>query len=224
MHSVLQDVRFGLRGLWKEPAFTFLAVFTLALGIAASTTIFSVIQNVLLDPFPYRDPDRVAALQIRDPARPRGGGRSFFQTPEWLDYREQLQSFEDVIGGGFEDVLYSTGEGTEQFSGALMTGNTFEFLGVPALLGRTLLPDDARPGAPPVFAMSHKLWAARFGSDPGLLGRSFVLNGVPTTLVGIMPARFTKQAADLYRPVVIDRADLEGRERFLMLQDGSSRA
>jgi putative ABC transport system permease protein len=218
MQSVLQDVRYGLRGLWKEPAFTFLAVFTLALGIAASTTIFSVIQNVLLDPFPYRDPDRVAALQIRDPARPRGGGRSFFQTPEWLDYREQLQSFEDVIGGGFEDVLYSTGEGTEQFAGALMTGNTFEFLGVPALLGRTLLPDDARPSAPPVFAMSYKLWAARFGSDPGIVGRSFVLNGVPTTLVGIMPARFTKQAADLYRPVVLDRADLEGRERFLLFQ------
>jgi len=99
-----------------------------------------------------------------------------------------------------------------------MSGNTFGFLGVPAALGRTLLPEDARPGAPPVFVMSHKLWAGRFGGDPGLLGRSLVLNGVPTTLVGIMPPRFTKQAADLYKPIVIDRADPELRQRFFMLQ------
>jgi putative ABC transport system permease protein len=85
MHSVWQDLRYGLRGLHKQPAFTFLAVLTLGLGIGATTTIFSVIQNVLLDPFPYRDPDRVVAFQIREASRSRPGGRTFFQVPEWLD-------------------------------------------------------------------------------------------------------------------------------------------
>ena len=218
MQSVLHELRYALRSLRQQPAFTFLAVLTLALGIAATATIFSVIQSVLLDPFPYKNSDRVAAFQIRDPARPRGGGRSFFQVPEWLDYRDQIQSFEDVIAGTFEDVLYWTGEGTEQFQGGLVSGNNFEFLGVPALLGRTLLPADAQPGAPPVFVMSHKMWAARFGADPAVLGRSFVLNGIPTTLVGIMPPRFTKLGADLYKPIVLDRADPEGSERYFMFQ------
>jgi predicted permease len=218
MHSVWQDVTYGWRGLRKQPGFTLLAVLTLGLGIGATTTIFSVIQNVLLDPFPYRDSDRVVAFQIRDAARARPGGRTGFQVPEWLDYREQIQCFEDAIAGGWEDVLYATGEGTEQFSGALVSGNTFGFLGVPAALGRTLTPEDARPGAPPVFVMAHKMWLNRFAADASVLGRSFVLNGVPTTLVGVMPPRFTKQAADLYKPVVLDRADPELSQRFFLLQ------
>ena len=218
MHSVWQDLRYGLRGLLKQPAFAFLAVLTLGLGIGAATTIFSVIQNVLLDPYPYREAHRVVVFQIRDPKSTRFGARTFFQVPEHLDYQEQIQSFEEVIAGGFEDILYMTGEGTEQFSGALMSGNTFGFLGVPAALGRVLTPEDAKPGAPPVFVMSHKLWISRFGADPGIVGRSFVFNGVPTTLVGIMPPRFTKQGADVYKPVVLDRADRVGRQRYFMLQ------
>jgi putative ABC transport system permease protein len=218
MSPLQQDVRHALRGLRKQPAFTFLAVLALALGIGSTTTIFSVIQNVLLDPFPYQNADRVVAFQIRDAKSTRPGGRTFFQTPELLDYQAQIQVFEDVIAGGYEDMLYSTGEGTEQFQGALVSGNLFNFLGVPALHGRTLQPDDARPGAPPVFAMSHKMWMKHWSGDPSILGRSFVLNGVPTTLVGIMPARFTKQAADLYKPVLLDRADPEMRERYYMLQ------
>jgi len=99
-----------------------------------------------------------------------------------------------------------------------MSGNNFEFLGIPAARGRTLLPEDARPGAPPVCVMRHTTWATRFGSDPGVLGRTLVLNGVPTTLVGIMPPRFQKMAADFYLPVSLDRADPEQRDRFFRLQ------
>ena len=207
MHSLAQDFRYALRGLRKQPGFAALAVAALALGIGATTTIFSVIQNVLLDPFPYLNSDRVVSFQIRDLKSTRPGGRSAFEVPEFLDYQAQIQVFEDVIAGGFEDVLYSAGEGTEQFGGGLVSGNTFSFLGVPAALGRTLGPADARPGAPPVFVMSHKMWMKHFNGDPSIVGRSFVLNGVSTTLVGIMPPRFTKLAADLYRPVVLDRAD-----------------
>ena len=218
MPRLSQDFRDAVRSLRKHPGFAALAVLALALGIGATTTIFSVIHGVLLDPFPYLDTDRVVMVQIRD-AKSRGpGGRTAFQVPEFLDYQQQVQVFEDVIAGGYEDVLYTTGEGTEQFGGGLMSANTFQFLGVPALHGRVLLPEDARPDAPKVFVMSHKMWVKHFNSDPSIVGRKFVLNGVSNTLVGIMPPRFTKLAADLYRPVVLDRADPEDRERYYMLQ------
>ncbi len=210
MHSILQDFRYGLRGIRKQPGFALLAVLALALGIGSATTIFSVIQNVLLDPFPYTDAQRIVSFYIHDLNSSREGGRGFMKAPEFLDYQEQNHVFSEVIGGGNEDVLYSNGEGTEQFDGAYVTPNTFSFLGVPALLGRTITPDDAKPGAPPVFVLSYKTWVNRFSRDPGLLGKSFILNGVPSTLIGIMPSRFTKRGADLWRPAAVDRKDQRG--------------
>jgi len=199
MQTIWQDLRYGLRGLANRPSFTLLAVLNLGLGIGAATTIFSVIQNVLLDPFPYTDAHRVAAIQIHDTTTSRPGGRSFFQVPEFLDYQTQNHVFDDVIGGTNEDVLLTTTEGTEQFTGGATTPNTFQFLGVPAVLGRVFTPADATPDAPPVFVMAYKMWAAKYNRDPAILGRTFVLNGVPTTLVGIMPQRFTKLGADQRR-------------------------
>ncbi len=218
MQSIWLDVRYAARGLRKQPAFAALAVLALALGIGSATTMFSVIQNVLIDPYPYANIDRLVQVEILDPARPRAGGRLYFQTAEFLDYQAQVHCFEDVIAGGFEDVLYTTAEGTEQFDGGLMTPNNFEFLGVKAALGRTFTPDDARPGAPPVFVMNYKMWAGRFGSDPTVIGKTFVLNGVPTTLIGVMPQRFFKLGADLYKPVVLDRADPQQAGRFFRFQ------
>jgi putative ABC transport system permease protein len=218
MQAIWQDLSYGVRGLRNQPAFTALAVLTLALGIGAATTIFSVIQNVLLDPFPYTDARRVAAIQIHDLSSNRPGGRTFFQTPEFLDYLEQVHVFEDVIGGTNEDILLTTREGTLQFTGGATTANTFQFLGVPALLGRTFTPADARPESPPVFVMAHKMWLRQYNLDPGVLGQTFVLNGVPTTLIGIMPPRFTKLAADLWRPIVLDRSNPDTRERYFNFQ------
>jgi putative ABC transport system permease protein len=219
MPSVWQDVRYAFRGLRKQPSFALLAVLALGLGIGAATTIFSVIQGVLLDPYPmYKHIDRLVQVEVRDPNRPRGGGRVNFQLPEFLEYKRQVHSFEEVIAGAFDDVLWSNGEGTEQFDGGLVSGNMFEFLGVPAELGRTLTPDDARPGAPPVFVMNHKMWAGRFGSDPRLVGKTFVLNGAPTTLVGVMPQRFYKLGADLYQPVALDPANPDLASRYFRLQ------
>ena len=218
MRTLWQDLRYGIRGLVNRPSFAVLAILTLALGIGAVTTIFSVIQGVLLDPFPYVDARRVAMIQIHDTTNSRPGGRSFFQVPEFLELQSQNHVFEDVIGGSFEDVLMTTAEGTEQFTGGAMTPNMFQFLGVPALFGRTLLPSDAATGAPPVFVMAHKMWVAKYNRDPSVVGRTFVLNGVPTTLVGIMPQRFTKLAADLWRPIVLTLADPEVSQRYFMFQ------
>jgi len=213
-----QDLRYGLRSIRNQPAFTALAVLTLALGIGAATTIFSVIQNVLLDPFPYKDANRVVAIRIHDTTNPQPFGRGVLQTPEFLDYVEQSHVFDEVIGGIPEDVLWTTAEGTEQLTGGAVTPNMFDFLGVTALLGRTIGAADAAAGAPPVLVMAHKMWVKHFNADPNVVGRVLTLNGIPTTVVGVMPARFTKLAADVWRPVVLNRADPLVKERFFMFQ------
>src|SRR5215471_2514972 len=218
MHWILQDVVYGLRGFRQQPTFALVAVLTLALGIGSATTVFSAIQNILLDPFPYTDAQRVVAIQIHDTSSSRPGGRTFFQAPEFLDYQEQNHVFEEVYGSSFVDVLYHTGDGMEQFNGAYVTPNTFSLLGVPAQLGRGVTPDDAKPGAPPVFVMAYKLWARRFNLDPSILGKTFTLNGTPTTLVGIMPPRFTKLGADVWIVRAMDRADPRANRDYWMFQ------
>jgi len=217
MQNIWLDVRQGIRSLARQPGFTLVAVFTLAIGIGSATAIFSVIQNALLDPAPYSDVDRIAYVQIRN-AKNSDGGRTAFQVPEFLEYQEQNQVFEDVIGGSFEDVLISNGEGTLQFDGGVVTPNTFKFLGVAAMIGRGIIASDAEPGAPPVFVMSHKMWFTHFNMDRGVVGRSFVLNGIPTTCVGVMPQRFTKQAADLWRPIKLSRGDPQLSQRYFVFQ------
>ena len=218
LQNVWRDVRYGFRGLVTRPGFTLIAMLTLALGIGSAAAIFSVIQNVLLDPAPYADVERIAYVQIRDASRSEPGGRTGFQVPEFLDYQEQSQVFEDVIGGGFEDALLTTTDGTLQFAAGLVTPNTFRFLGVPPQLGRGIVDSDVEPGAPQVFVMSHKMWVAQYSQDPGVIGRTFVLNGVPTTCVGVMPPRFTKQGADLWKPMKVDRADPAQQRRFIVFQ------
>jgi putative ABC transport system permease protein len=205
--NLWQDVRYGCRGLLRQPAFTNVAVLTLALGIGAAAAIFSVIQNVLLDPAPYADVDRIAIMFIRDVKSGAGLGRNAFQIPEILEYQRQNSVFEDLTVGRRDDVLLRTGDGTEQYRGALVTPNTFQFLGVPALLGRVLVSADAEPDAPPVFVMGHSMWASRFNSDKGVVGRTFVLDGIATTCVGVMPPRFTKNGGDLWRPIALEHAD-----------------
>src|SRR6266699_3266551 len=183
MDTVRQDVRFAVRTLAKSPGFAVVAVITLALGIGASTAIFSVIDNVLMEPFPYPDADRLMSLQIHDTERNEPGGRAGFQGPEFLDYVEQNHAFDRVIANDNEDVLYRSGGGTERFNGNLVTPGTFEFLGMPALLGRVMQPADYEPGAPPVFVLRYKTWVKSFGSDPAIVNKTFVLNGVSRTVI-----------------------------------------
>ena len=216
--NVWRDVRYGFRGLIRERTFTAIAILTLALGIGPTAAIFSVIQSVLLDPAPYADLDRVVYMQIRDLSSPNLGGRTWYSVPEFLEYQEQSDSFEDVIAGSTEDVLLRTAEGTEQFRGALVTPNTFPFVGLPPSVGRVLNTVDAEPGATAVFVMSHQMWVSRYGSDPGVVGRTFVLNGIATTCVGVMSPRFTKQAADLWKPVALSRADAGVNRRQFRFQ------
>lgn len=211
---VLQDLRYALRTLSKNRGFTAVAIVTLALGISASTALFSVIHNVLMQPFPYRDSQRLMAVMIHDNERTEPGGRAGFPGPEFLDYAEQNHVFDGVIGSANQDVLSTTGEGTERFEGLLVTPGTFEFFGMPAVLGRVMVPADYEPGAPPVFVLRHKVWVSRFNGDPGVIGKQYVLNGTSRTLIGIMPPRFAWGDADLWIPEKPSRAQAEAGTPF----------
>ena len=206
MGTLGQDVRYALRNLRKTPGFAAVAVITLALGIGASTAIFSVIDNILMEPFPYPDAQRFYSVFIHDTERSEPGGRPAFIGPELLDYMQQNHVFDRAIANDQTDVLYRSGEGTQRFDGNFVTPGTFEFLGMPALYGRVMQPAEYEPGAPPVFVLRYKTWVKSFGADPGIVNKTFVLNGVQRTLIGIMPPRFGWGNADLWIPAKPSRA------------------
>ena len=206
MGTLGQDIRYALRNLRKAPGFAAVAVITLALGIGASTAIFSVIDNILMEPFPYPDAQRFYSVFIHDTERSEPGGRPAFIGPELLDYMQQNHVFDRAIANDQTDVLYRSGEGTQRFDGNFVTPGTFEFLGMPALYGRVMQPAEYEPGAPPVFVLRYKTWVKSFGADPGIVNKTFVLNGVQRTLIGIMPPRFGWGNADLWIPAKPSRA------------------
>jgi putative ABC transport system permease protein len=200
-----QDLRYALRSLSKDRGFILLAVFTLALGIGATTVIFSVVDNALLRPFPYKDADGISIFQIHDLGEAGERGRGAFSVPEFLDYQEQNHVFADMVGTGYADVLYTGAGGTQHLTGAYVTTNTFRFLGVEPLLGRWITPDDGESGAPQVFMMNYRLWQEQFHGDRKILGATFSLNGVPRALVGVMPPRFQYFGADVWLPLSLSR-------------------
>jgi putative ABC transport system permease protein len=217
MGSFLQDLRYGVRTLIKDRAFLFTAVLALALGIGSTTAIFSVIDNVLLEPFPYTDGQRLMAIMIHDKSSSEPFGREFFEPPEFLDYQEQNHVFDRSIGLRSEGVLMTGTGAPESFRGASVTGNTFDFLGIPPLLGRALTPEDAKPGASPAFVLSYKAWRKNFAMDRSIIGKTYTLNGQPTTLVGIMPKRFAWWGADLWLSTSVNRADAGQNAQFVFL-------
>src|SRR6267143_4668132 len=206
METFGHDIRYAVRNLRKTPGFAAIAILTLALGIGASTAIFSVIDNILMEPFPYPDAQRFYSVFIHDTERSEPGGRPAFIGPELLDYVEQNHAFDRAIANDRTDVLYRAGGGTERFDGNFVTPGTFEFLGMPALIGRVMQPADYEPGAPPVFVLRYKTWVKSFGADPGIVNKTFVLNGESRTLIGIMPPRFGWGGADMWIPGKPSRA------------------
>ena len=198
--SLWQDLRYALRQFQRNPGFALVAILTLALGIGASTAIFSVIDNVLLEPFPYKDAGHIVFPRLHGSTQTPDEGRQGFSSDELLEFAGQNHSFESIIGTLDDPVLYKHGAGVEWLYGADMTPGSFEFFGMPALYGRVLQPADYRPGAAPVFVLRYKAWKGRFNGDPSVLNRVFVLNGTARTLVGIMPPRFGWYDADLWIP------------------------
>ena len=152
------DLRYALRTLWRSPGFAVVSIVTLGLGIAAATAIFSVIYNVLLAPFPYRDADRMVFPRIYDTQQGPEIGRQGYSAAEVLEFVESNHVFDATTAAHGELVLYRHRDGNRVVRGARVTPGTFEFFGLPALHGRALQPSDYEPGAPPVFVMRHKAW------------------------------------------------------------------
>lgn len=217
MHSFWQDVRFSLRMIGKDWQFALIAAMALGLGIGATTAIFSVIQNVLLDPFPYTDAQRLVNVQIRDLDSGGRGLRTSYTIPEFLDIQGQASSFDRLIASDQEDVLYLHGEGTERLEGGLLSTNAFQALGMKPLLGRYFTAEDAKPDAPGVFVMSYKMWLSSHNLDPSILGKGFTLNGQTYTLIGIMPPRFAFGGDDLWLPLTLSRSDKAADRHYVWL-------
>jgi len=198
--TLVQDVRYGVRMLAKHKAFTAIAVVTLALGIGANTAIFSVVNELLLSPLPYRDADRVVMLWEVSP-----GGRHQNTTSRanYRSWRDQSTSYDSIAA--FSDYrlnLTGTGE-PEELSVQLATPLIFKVLGVDPLLGRTLLPDDDQPDKPNVAVLSYSLWQRRFGGEPSIVGQQITLNDAKYDVIGVMPANFQfhiKQRSGTGRP------------------------
>jgi putative ABC transport system permease protein len=183
----VNDLRFAFRQLLKNPGFTAVAVLTLALGIGASTAIFSVVRGVLLRPLPYHDPDRL--VTVCQSNLQRGHPQITMAPANLRDWRAQNAVFED-LGGLFYASLTLTGlEKPEHVRAAWTTPNLFSVLGVPPLLGRTFVADDDPPGHR-VVVLSHGLWQRRFGADQDVVGKSVTLSGLDYTVVGVMPSGF----------------------------------
>src|SRR5258706_7135937 len=200
----------------RGPFSPFLAAFPPPPGFGLPPAIFSVIKNVLNGPVPYAGAASVGSVQIHGTERKEPGGRGGYSGPEFLDYVEQNHVFDRVIANDGFDILYRSGEGTERFDGSLITPGTFEFLGMPAHLGRVAQPADYEPGAPPVFVMRYKTWVTRFSADPKLIDKTFVLNGTQRTLIGVMPPRFGWGDADMWIPTKPSRSAAMERNGFPM--------
>ncbi len=187
MHNILADFRFALRALAKQPAFTIIAVLTLALAIGANTTIFSVINNVLLSPLPYPQADRLVVLQEADKT---GQSAPFsISLPNYLDWRHDNTVFENLALTHRETASLSEipGQIPEQIPIAFVTANLFRVIGIAPELGRTFTQDEDKAGAPFLAVISHRLWQRVFQSDRGVIGRAMNLQGRPATIVGVMP-------------------------------------
>jgi putative ABC transport system permease protein len=209
------DLRYSVRGLFKDRRFALLAIFALALGIGASTVVFSVVYDGLLNPFPYKDANGISIFQIHDATRSGNRGRGSFSFQEFLDYRDQNHVFADMVGTDPITVLYSSsGGGAEQLQGAYVTTNTFPFLGVNPVLGRWLTSADGEPGASPVSVMSYHCWKEQFNGDPKILGTALNLNGISRTVVGVMPPRFRYFGAAVYFPIGLNRGAAEATDEY----------
>jgi predicted permease len=213
LESLLQDFRFGLRMLRKNPGFTAVAVSTLALGIGATTVVFSVFYNLLISPFPYKNADRWAVFSVQGLTNVGGWkGRNWFSVPEYVAFRNENHVFEDLTGSESVSVLYDDAKSTRVLQGAYVTTNAFDFYGVSPLLGRGFAPEDGNSGSSATFVMSYKLWRTDFGGDRKVLGAPFSLNGKERTLIGVTPPGFNAYGADIWLPVCISTsADCDAR-------------
>ena len=209
-----RDLRFGVRSLGQARAFAAIAIGSVALGIGGSTAMYSVIHAVILDPFPYQDPDRLMSVTVQGQ---RGGNGSYYTIDQFLEIARRNSVFSGVIASTWSDVTWTGGAEPERLRGNHCTMNTFDVMGVAPLIGRGTSQSDAAEGAEPVVVLGYKFWQRQFGGDPGVLGRKLRLNDKVRTVIGVMPPRFMWRGADVYLPNVFHRGQTVEGERSVHL-------
>lgn len=211
--TVWQDLRFGVRTLLKSPAFTAVAVLSLALGIGANTAIFSVVNSILLRPLPYPESERIVSVWHTPPQDSFPGLSRFSVSPgNYLDWKEQSQAFEQMAIYQYAGLSLSAGGDPVPITGAAVSSDFFSVLRAQVEKGRAFSSEEEQQGRDQVVVLGHGLWQRAFGADPHLIGRTVTLNGRSYTIVGIMPAGFEFPAeAELWVPLAWDAAERQMR-------------
>ncbi|MGE0129985.1 MAG: ABC transporter permease [Blastocatellales bacterium] len=226
MQTLWQDVRYGIRLLIKKPAFTIIAVMTLALGIGANTAIFSVVHAALLRPLPYEKPDQLMMIWERNQSR--NLDRSQASPVTYCDWREQKQVFDKIAGWWYPQVnLTDTGSEPERVRTVDVTDGFFDVLGAKPMIGRGFQSGEDRPGGERLAVIGHALWQRRFNSDPNVYGKTITLDGRSFTVVGVMPAGFNyPNDTEVWCPLGWDPRQHSRNARFFevvaRLKDGVS--
>jgi predicted permease len=211
--SLIQDIRYASRSLARSPGLTGIAILSFGLGAGAATAIYSVLHAVVLDPFAYKDVDSLTSVKVWDPAQ--RGYRTGYSVDQFVELRDRNGIFEGTIASTISDIVWTGAGDPQRLRGNHVSFDTFEVMGVPALIGRYATSADAEAGAPPVCVLGFKFWQRQFGGDPGVVGRTLTLNGIARTVVGVMPRRFMWRGADVYAPVAYRRGESPEGVRFV---------
>ncbi|MCU1232991.1 MAG: hypothetical protein JWP63_958 [Candidatus Solibacter sp.] len=200
MHSVASDLHYTARELARRPGFTLTAVLSLALGVGATSAVFSVIFAVLINPFPYPGAERIMAIALKDKA---GNNRNTGLTGPQIERVRQLSAIESVVGEDGWNLTTTDGDLPEDVVATYVTPNAPNHWGTPAFKGRWLVPSDAPPGKEPerVVVLGYRFWQRYYGADPDVVGRTIQLVRKPYRIVGVMPPRFRWREADIYLPL-----------------------
>jgi hypothetical protein len=232
LDAFVQDLRHGIRGLAKAPAFTAVAITALALGIGASTAIFSVVNAVLLRPLPYPDADRIVVFATASPMSRLVSSASPLELNFW---REQAVTFQNISAYRFSRISMTGVDHPEQIRAALVTSAYFHLFGEDVAAGRTFMPAEDRPDGKNVVILSAEFWRRAFGGDARMIGKAIVLGGRPCQVVGIidrpveLPAIFNSSDArapvDVWLPFQIDTRSTDTNKYFsvaVRLKPGTS--
>jgi predicted permease len=226
MEDLLRDLRYALRGLRNAPGFTFVAILTLALGIGVNSTIFSLVNAILLKPLPVEAPEELVDIYGHTETSSSHDTSSY---PNYLDYRQQSETLSGLMGYTNFFANLSIQGSSELVVGELVTDNYFSVLGVQPAMGRAFSPDEFdAPGASPVVILSHPFWQTRFAGDPGVLGQTLRMNGIVYTIIGVAPqsfgGMFPAVTAQMWVPVaMVEEVEPLGNQRNSGRSPGDTR-
>jgi putative ABC transport system permease protein len=214
METLLQDLRYSLRTLAKKPAFTVIVIVALAIGIGATTAIFSVVNAILLRPLPYPDADRLTMVWMKNSKLKLD--EDWHSYPNYEDYRTQNETFEDIAAFNNTRLTLSGTGDPDLITGIASTHNLFQVLGVAPAYGRTFSEEEQTPGKHQVVVISDGLWRRAFGGDPGIIDQPVVFNGVNYQVIGIMPPGFSfpDKTAQMWIPTQVDEQRRQARNSF----------